>query len=58
VLESEIMWTENGRLTKSITSGFERMTSCVTSVIRLDFSSVKSFENVHLVKILLKRIKL
>jgi len=33
--------------TESITSGFERMTSCVTSVIILDFCT-KSFKNVHL----------
>ncbi len=34
------------QLNKSITSGFERITSCVTSVISLDFC--KSFEKVHL----------
>ncbi len=35
------------QLNKSITSGFERMTSCVTTVISLDFCT-KSFEKVHL----------
>ncbi len=42
------------QLNKSFTSGFERMTSCVTSVISLDFCT-KSFEKVHLVKLVPKQ---
>ncbi len=43
-----IMWNENMRNFNEITrSGFERMTSGVTSVISLKFCT-KSFENVHL----------
>jgi len=37
------------QLTESITSGFERMTCCVTRVISLDFCST-SFKNIHLKK--------
>lgn len=36
------------QLNERMRSGFERMTSCVTNVISLDFCT-KSFENVHLI---------
>jgi len=42
------MWPEKMyNCYESMESGFERMTSCVTSVISLDFCT-KSFKHVHL----------
>jgi len=46
------------QLTESITSGFERMTSCVTSVISLGFFVLRVLKMYTLlVKIVPKRIK-
>ncbi len=46
--ETMIVWNENmGNYNEIMRSGFERMTSGITSVISLKFCT-KSFENVHL----------